>query len=160
MNKIFVIVALLALVCTFTRSAEVEKDEGVLVLTTANFDETIKEHDKILVEFYAPWCGHCKKLAPEYAKAAQKLAELDPPMYIAKVDATEEKDLASKFGIKGFPTLKWFVNGEPTEYTGGRTESEIVNWIKKKSGPPSTEVDNDKLEALIESEKVLVVFFG
>jgi thiol-disulfide isomerase/thioredoxin len=52
--------------------------------------------------------GHCKTLAPEYAKAAQKLAENTPPYYIGKVDATENKELAEKFGVKGFPTLFFF----------------------------------------------------
>lgn len=70
-------------------AAEPEKDEGVLVLTDANFDEAVsKNAGGFLVEFYAPWCGHCKSLAPEYASAAKTLAEKDPPRYIGKVDAT------------------------------------------------------------------------
>ena len=54
------------------------------------------------------YSGHCKKLAPEYAAAAQELATRDPPLSIAKVDATENKELGERFGIKGFPTLKFF----------------------------------------------------
>jgi hypothetical protein len=53
--------------------------------------------------------GHCKKLTPEYAGAAAVLAEKNPPRYLAKVDATENKDLAERFEVKGFPTLLWFV---------------------------------------------------
>lgn len=140
--------------------AEIEKDEGVLVLTEDNFNTAIAENSKLLVEFYAPWCGHCKKLAPEYAGAAQVLAQQNPPMFIGKVDATVHSNLAQKYGVQGYPTLKWFVNGEPTEFNGGRTKDEIVNWINKRSGPPSKEVDASTLSKTIEDNKVVVVYFG
>ena len=52
--------------------------------------------------------GHCKKLAPEYEAAAEVLSKNDPPIALAKVDATNEKTLAERFGIQGFPTLMWF----------------------------------------------------
>lgn len=159
MAKIFLTLAILALLA-FCAYADAEKDEGVLVLTDDNFDEEVKKHDKILIEFYAPWCGHCKKLAPEYAKAAEKLSKEDPPIALAKVDTTEQKKLGERFEIRGFPTLKWFVNQEPQEYSGGRTADEIVNWVKKKSGPPSASVDDSKIEELKKSEKFVVVFYG
>jgi len=141
-------------------SAEPEVDEGVLVLTDNNFDEELKKHDNLLVEFYAPWCGHCKQLAPEYAKAAKRLRENNPPYYIAKVDATENKAVSERFGIKGFPTLFFFKNQNKMEFNGGRTENEIVNWILKKVGPPSTEANCDDLKAKIADAKLAAVFFG
>ena len=91
--------------------SKVRVEDDVLVLTDQNFDSEIAKHDKILVEFYAPWCGHCKKLAPEYAKAAKLLKKADPPIPIAKVDATINKKLKARFEIKAFPSIFWFENG-------------------------------------------------
>ena len=54
------------------------------------------------------YSGHCKKLAPEYSAAAEILAKNDPPFYVAKVDATENKKLGERFGVQGFPTLFFF----------------------------------------------------
>jgi len=113
-----------------------------------------------LVEFYAPWCGHCKKLAPEYAGAAQELATRDPPLSIAKVDVTENKELGERFGIKGFPTLKFFKGGNPSDYEGGRTKDTIVAYVVKKSGPPSTAADCDALKKLVADNKFVIGFFG
>lgn len=85
--------ALLLTIFTLSRAAA-EVDEGVLVLTDANFDEEVTKNAPMIVEFYAPWCGHCQQLAPEYADAAKQLAERDPPLYLAKVDATAEENIA------------------------------------------------------------------
>lgn len=107
----------------------------MLVLDDSNFDEAVKANDALLVEFYAPWCGHCKRLAPEYAAAAQKLK--GEPVRLAKVDATEARDLATRFGIQGFPTLKFFRGDaeNAVEYNGGREADGIVSWLRKKVGP-------------------------
>jgi protein disulfide-isomerase A1 len=140
--------------------AAYDKDGDVLVLHDSDIADAIAENEFILIEFYAPWCGHCKSLAPEYAKAATKLAALDTPIPIAKVDATEETESASKYGVRGYPTLKWFVNGVESEYNGGRTDAEIVTWIKKKTGPPCKSLaDKDAVEAFKSGADVVVVGF-
>ncbi|ESR47462.1 hypothetical protein CICLE_v100013271mg, partial [Citrus x clementina] len=88
-----ILALVLTIACCMTAiSAEenAESKEFVLTLDHSNFSDTVSKHNFIVVEFYAPWCGHCKKLAPEYEKAASELSSHDPPVVLAKVDAHEE----------------------------------------------------------------------
>ncbi|GFR44575.1 hypothetical protein Agub_g5850 [Astrephomene gubernaculifera] len=141
-------------------SAPKDDDEkDVVVVTVKNWDDTVKKAKFALVEFYAPWCGHCKSLKPHYAKAATILKAAVPDAIIAKVDATVEESLGSKFSVQGYPTLKWFVDGElVSDYGGSRDTEGIVNWVKKKTGPPAVSVeDADKLKSLEADNEVLVL---
>ncbi|KAM3297462.1 hypothetical protein ACQJBY_039380 [Aegilops geniculata] len=122
----------------------------VLLLTAANFTAVLAARRHVMVEFYAPWCGHCRALAPHYAAAATHLAEQGVHVALAKVDATEEHDLAQAHGVQGYPTLLFFIDGVPRDYAGERTKDAIVAWIGKKLGPA---VQN--LTAVDEAEKVV-----
>lgn len=95
-----------------------EKD--VVVIKERNFTDVIENNQYVMVEFYAPWCGHCQSLAPEYAAAATELK--DDGVVLAKIDATEENELAHEYSVQGFPTILFFVDGEHKPYTGGRTK--------------------------------------
>jgi protein disulfide-isomerase A1 len=153
----------LALLLVAVVADDYTRDEGVVVLDTNNFDKALSEFDYALVEFYAPWCGHCKRLAPEYAQAAQQLAQTNPEIKLVKIDATIEKDLATRFGIRGFPTLKFFVKGSsaPIDYEGGRTAPEIIQWLKKRTGPVSVEVNTlEDAQKYISDNELVGVFFG
>jgi len=87
-------------------------EEAVLTLTPSNFDKVVMDTGKdVLVEFYAPWCGHCKTLAPIYEKVAHAF-KLENNVVIAKLNADAHKDLAERYGVKGFPTLKFFPKGD------------------------------------------------
>ncbi|GMT19573.1 hypothetical protein PFISCL1PPCAC_10870 [Pristionchus fissidentatus] len=141
-----------------------EQDAGVVILTDANFDAFLTKNPNVLVKFYAPWCGHCKNLAPEYEKAANKL---NTPL--AKVDCTVETEVCKKYDIKGYPTLKfWKEGGEPTDYDGGRDEQGIIDWIQPRVDPnykpPAEEVvtlTTESFDAFIgDNELVLVEFYA
>ncbi|XP_035268296.1 protein disulfide-isomerase A4-like [Anguilla anguilla] len=118
--------------------------EATLVLTKDNFDDVVNNAEIILVEFYAPWCGHCKRLAPEYEKAAKVLSMRSPPIPLAKVDATVENDIASRFEVSGYPTLKIFRKGKSFEYNGPREKDGIIDYMGEQAGPPSKHVQNQK----------------
>ncbi|RZF34960.1 hypothetical protein LSTR_LSTR010052 [Laodelphax striatellus] len=111
------------------------KQEDVIELTDSNFDSLVlNSEDMWLVEFYAPWCGHCKNLAPHWAHAA---TELKGKVKVGALDATVHNAKASKYGVQGYPTIKFFPGGKKDsssveDYNGGRTGSDIVNWALEK----------------------------
>ncbi|CAI9778418.1 unnamed protein product [Fraxinus pennsylvanica] len=133
-----------------------EKD--VFVLTDGNFSDFLDENKYVMVEFYAPWCGHCKALAPEYAAAATELNAEN--VKLAKVDATEENELAEKYEVQGFPTVYFFVDGEHKPYSGQRTKDAIVTWIRKKIGPGISNITiTEDAERILTSETKVVLGF-
>ncbi|KAG3120012.1 putative protein disulfide-isomerase [Phytophthora idaei] len=107
----------------------------VKVLTPDNFDEVVDGSKHVLIKFYAPWCGHCKSMAPTYETVATAFKKADN-VVVAEVDADNHKELGSKFGVTGFPTLKYFPEGstEPEDYKGGRSEDDFVNFLNGKAG--------------------------
>ena len=84
--------------------AEIATDEGVLVLTEDNFQEAIDSNEFILVEFYAPWCGHCKKLEPIFKLVDQSLSG-ERDLRIGRVDCTRFPNVGREFSITGYPTI-------------------------------------------------------
>lgn len=142
-----------------TVKAEDAAAEAVVTLVNSNFTNFIENNRAVLVEFYAPWCGHCQKLAPHYEAAAKDLQEKESPVVLAKVDASQENDLSKKYDIAGYPTLKFFREGKPEDYTGGRTKESIVKWIDDMTGP-SVHVAESGSAAQKIAETGSVVFLG
>ncbi|KAL6721581.1 hypothetical protein ACLMJK_000685 [Lecanora helva] len=145
---------------------------SVLDLIPNNFDKVVLQSNKpALVEFFAPWCGHCKKLAPVYEELAQNFDFAKDKVSIAKVDADAEKDLGRRFGVQGFPTLKWFdgKSDKPEDYNGGRDLESLSEFIVQKTGikvktkkaaPSAVEMLNDKtFKSQIGRDKDVLVAF-
>jgi protein disulfide isomerase family A protein 3 len=113
----------------------------VIELKDSNFESEIRRHDVALAEFYAPWCGHCKRLAPEYEIAATKLKRDDNPVALIKVDCTVETKVCGKYGVSGYPTLKIFKAGEMfSDYQGPREADGIIKYMRTKAGPSSKDL--------------------
>uniref|UniRef100_A0A3Q2Y894 Protein disulfide isomerase family A, member 5 n=1 Tax=Hippocampus comes TaxID=109280 RepID=A0A3Q2Y894_HIPCM len=152
-----------------------ETDSSVFHLTDESFDVFMEEHPAVMVMFYAPWCGHCKKIKPDYEEAAQILNK-DPksPGVLAAVDATVHKAVGDRFKISGFPTLKYFEKGQET-YTLPhiRTKEKIVDFMHNPQAPPPPEQSwedkpssvlhlgsEDFREALKKKKHSLVMFYA
>ncbi|KAH1283660.1 hypothetical protein KXW98_006359 [Aspergillus fumigatus] len=129
---------------------------AVIDLLPKNFDDVVLKSGKpALVEFFAPWCGHCKNLAPVYEELAQAFEFAKDKVTVAKVDADEHRDLGKRFGVQGFPTLKWFdgKSDKPEDYKGGRDLESLSAFIAEKTGikPRGPKKEPSKVEMLTES---------
>ncbi|NWT20757.1 PDIA2 isomerase, partial [Vireo altiloquus] len=144
-------------------SDEIKEEDNVLVLHEHNFARALSEHQLLLVEFYAPWCGHCQQLAPAFAQAATELRNESSPARLAKVDATAQTALATEFGITSYPTLKLFRDGNrthPLAYTGRMDSQGIVRWMQRRAGPSATLLqDTDIATTFVNSQDLVVVGF-
>lgn len=97
-------------------------DSNVISLTKDTFNDFVKEHDLVLAEFFAPWCGHCKALAPKYEEAATELKGKNIPL--VKVDCTEEEELCRSYEVDGYPTLKVFRGADSHKPYGGARQAD------------------------------------
>lgn len=104
-----------------------------------------------LLKFYAPWCGHCKKLAPVLDQVAPMLSTKPQPMAIGTIDCTVEKSLCNDHGVTGYPTLKFSIDGQIHDYPGGRQAADFLQFADKLSRPAVQEIAS--LSKLIEDDK-------
>ncbi|KAH8105850.1 protein disulfide isomerase [Cristinia sonorae] len=135
----------------------------VLDLTNDNFASTVNPEALMLVEFFAPWCGHCKALAPHYEEAATALKEKN--IKLAKVNCVDEADFCQANGIQGYPaygrlrTLRVYRNGEFSDYTGPRKTDGIISYMVKQSLPAVSEVTSANLEEFKHADKIVAVAY-
>ncbi|CAF2388384.1 unnamed protein product [Rotaria sp. Silwood2] len=122
-----------------------EQTEDVKVIVAKNFDEIVNDNSKdVLIEFYAPWCGHCKSLAPKYDELAKNLKK-ENSIVIAKMDTTEN-DVPSSYNVRGFPTI-YFVpkndKNNPRKYEGGREVDDFIKYLAKEATEPLIGYERD-----------------
>merc|ERR1740124_1605821 len=136
----------------------VSSHSTVQVLTPDNFDDSINDGGLWFVKFYAPWCGHCKRMAPVLDEVAPKL---DGKMSIAKVDCTSHKTLCERYKVKGFPTLKIYFDGDVFDYPGERSADSILNFAERMSADAVALVtSHQKAIAIAKSDKSKVAFLA
>ncbi|CAL5021520.1 unnamed protein product [Urochloa decumbens] len=143
---------------------EIPRDGSVLELDESNFEAAVRAADYLFVDFYAPWCGHCKRLSPQLDEAAPVLAGLSTPIVVAKVNADKYRKLGSKYEVDGFPTLMFFDHGVPSEYTGSRNADLLVENLKKLVAPDVSVLESDSaIKGFVESAGIsfpLFIGFG
>ncbi|CAM1508361.1 Fc.00g052090.m01.CDS01 [Cosmosporella sp. VM-42] len=153
-------------------AASAAAKSAVIDLIPKNFDKVVLESGKpTLVEFFAPWCGHCKTLAPVWEELAFAFEHAKDKVQIAKVDADAERSIGKRFGVQGFPTLKFFdgKSDKPIDYKSGRDIESLVAFITEQTGvKPKKKLDlpsavvmlNDKsfAETVGSDKNVLVAF--
>jgi len=131
----------------------------LVTLSADNFEEKVVDNPQpAIVEFYAPWCGHCKNLAPHYAKAADKLKGM---VTFGVVDCTEESDLCQEYGIQGYPTLKVFEidSDTPKDYQGPREGKGIAKYAKKLlNAAKVTRLKDSHMDKLLSAGTKVVLF--
>lgn len=160
--------ALLSIVSLTSASGPADGDaiadpnSAVAQLNAENFEKYIQENPLILAEFFAPWCGYCKLLAPEFVKAADTLNESHPNIKLAQIDCTKDEALCAQYEVQGYPTLKVIRGSNTEDYAGPREAEGIQEYMIKQSLPAVhiPESWNDFKEIVKSQVKPFIVQIG
>ncbi|KAL6097613.1 tmx3 [Pungitius sinensis] len=129
-----------------------------------DLDDTFKDtraNDVWLVDFYAPWCGYCKKLEPVWHDVGVELKSSGSPVRVGKMDATAYSGMSSEFGVRGYPTIKMLKGDLAYNYKGPRTKDDIVEFANRVAGPAVRALPSKQMfDHMMKRHNVLFVYVG
>uniref|UniRef100_A0A9L0R4N8 Protein disulfide-isomerase TMX3 n=1 Tax=Equus caballus TaxID=9796 RepID=A0A9L0R4N8_HORSE len=129
-----------------------------------DLDESFKDSRKDdiwLVDFYAPWCGHCKKLEPIWNEVGLEMKSIGSPVKVGKMDATSYSSIASEFGVRGYPTIKLLKGDLAYNYRGPRTKNDIIEFAHRVSGALIRPLPSQQMfEHVQKRHRVFFVYIG
>ncbi|XP_060030000.1 protein disulfide-isomerase TMX3 isoform X3 [Erinaceus europaeus] len=120
-----------------------------------------RKDDIWLVDFYAPWCGHCKKLEPVWNEVGLEMKSIGSPVKVGKMDATSYSSMASEFGVRGYPTIKLLKGDLAYNYRGPRTKDDIIEFAHRVSGALIRPLPSQQMfEHVQKRHRVFFVYVG
>lgn len=141
------------------QEAKIPVEAGLTELTEDTFEQHVAS-GKHFVKFYAPWCGHCQRLAPVWDELGKNLGSIDN-VRISKIDCTQHKNVCNQFDIKGYPTLLWIEDGRKIEkYQGQRALDDLVSYASKMSGGAQADKDGGDAPAVKEDASNVITLSG
>uniref|UniRef100_A0A667YVZ7 protein disulfide-isomerase n=1 Tax=Myripristis murdjan TaxID=586833 RepID=A0A667YVZ7_9TELE len=137
---------------------------SAVLAVVEDLDDTFKQarlDDVWLVDFYAPWCGYCKKLEPIWQDVGAELKSSGSPVRVGKMDATAYSGIASEFGVRGYPTIKLLKGDLAYNYKGPRTKDDIIEFANRVAGPAVRALPSKQMfEHMMKRHDVLFVYVG
>ena len=150
---------ILTLTSTIISHEKYKQENGVIILNDQNFLQSIADFNKLMILFYAPWCGHCKKLLPEYEKASNALKK--EKIALAKIDAESNRRTSQMYGIESYPTIKVFIKQKEYTYDGERNEESIIYYMRKMSSDVLIKVNNtEQADKILKENYASIILFG
>lgn len=119
----------------------------------------VSKQGKWLIMFYAPWCGHCKHMEPVWKEVSQRMSGSD--VQVGRLDCTKYSSIASMYGVRGFPTIKFIREGKTFDYNGARTTNNLVTFVNRASGPIVEKLQSEQsLKEKIVENSVMFTYVG